>query len=81
VEGTGGAPCCLLDGYQYSGGISNVRLQDRRVVFYPVDGGSQFVRYFGTHTKLYGITIHKNMNNKCLDNLKYNIKELVFSNI
>jgi hypothetical protein len=81
VEGRGGAPCCLLDGCQYSGGISSVHLQDRRVVFYPVDGGSQFVRNFGTHTKLYDITFHKNMNNKCLDNLKYNIKELVFDNI
>lgn len=56
-------------------------LQDRRVVFYPDEGGSQFVRNIGTYTKLYGITIHKNINNKCLDNLKCHIKVLVFGNI
>jgi hypothetical protein len=56
-------------------------LQDGRVVFYPDDGGSQFVRNIGTYTKLYGITIHKNIDNKCLDNLKYLIKVRVFDTI
>jgi len=55
-------------------------LQDRRVVFYPDYGGSQFRRNIGTYTKLYGIKIHKSINNKCLDSLKYHIKALVFYN-
>jgi hypothetical protein len=64
----------LLDGCQYSGETFSLHLQDRRVVFSPNDEGSKFLRNIGTYSQLHGIALHKNINYKCLDNLKCHVK-------